>query len=107
MREAIDEVRRSKGKINMPARYILSKLRKRCLPSFVRGEARDKVRSRRVCRERKQWKNAHVVRLMSKKTSKMTNGQQTAAAPISGKYYLQDGARVVCGTPHHGMRSND
>lgn len=28
LREAIDEVRRSKGKINMPARYILSKLRK-------------------------------------------------------------------------------
>lgn len=28
LREAIDEVRRSKGKINMPARYILSRLRK-------------------------------------------------------------------------------
>lgn len=28
LREAIDEVRRSKGKINMPARYILSQLRK-------------------------------------------------------------------------------
>ncbi|WP_288357536.1 DUF4373 domain-containing protein [uncultured Bacteroides sp.] len=28
LREAIDEVRRSKGKISMPARYILSKLRK-------------------------------------------------------------------------------
>lgn len=28
LREAIDEVRRSKGKINMPAKYILSKLRK-------------------------------------------------------------------------------
>lgn len=31
LREAIDEVRRSKGKINMPARYILSQLRKAAL----------------------------------------------------------------------------
>ena len=54
------------------------------------------MRSRRVCRERKQWKNAHVVRLMSKKTSKMTNGQQTAAAPISGKYYPRKMAHGWC-----------
>lgn len=54
------------------------------------------MRSRRVCRERKQWKNAHVVRFMSKKTSKMKNEQQTAAAPISGKYYPRKMAHGWC-----------
>lgn len=62
----------------------------------MRREAGDKVRSRHVCRERKQWKNAHVVRLMSKKTSKMKNEQQTAAAPISGKYYPRKMAHGWC-----------
>ena len=37
LREAIDEVRRSKGKINMPARYILSSCGRRCLPRLREG----------------------------------------------------------------------